>query len=334
MGYWRRKIELEVDKMNEKILKIGLILSLFLAITGCQSYNELNDVMIVDGIGIDKIDDDYQISFNSYKGNDEYELHIIQSPNLNDIFNDIYLDIDKKIYLSHLNVLVLSSDLEDEDIEKIINVFNRRSELRGSFNVVMVHDYEPKLFSNTSSKITKIIQNNYRELGNVYPTTFNDLITDYANMSLSYLPILNSDDMTIMGMHSLFSEYDFYENAESLLLNIVFNKIKAFTIVIDDDEVAINDLKIDYDINDNDITLNIHMNYRSTIAEETIERYFSQNIRSILEREVGKRYFVNLIKKNDYDYYRNHSDIKMTFHTNIYLTREEMTNMKEDDLFD
>ena len=47
----------------KKILKIGLLLSLFILTSGCFDYSELNNMDIIVGMGINKIDDNYEVTY-------------------------------------------------------------------------------------------------------------------------------------------------------------------------------------------------------------------------------------------------------------------------------
>jgi spore germination protein KC len=148
--------------MIKKILLL-LLCGLPLLITGCSNYSEINNVMIVDGIGINKINDEYLVSFNTYVGNDKYETYDVLVKDLDTSFNEIYLLVNKKIYLSHLNILLISSSLDNNDNLKIMNTFNNRDDLRGSFLVSIVDNYDDKIFSDKN--IVTLLNNNYKESG-------------------------------------------------------------------------------------------------------------------------------------------------------------------------
>ena len=139
---------------------------IFLFITGCSNYNEINNVMIVDSIGIDKNNNHYIVSFNTYIGNDKYETYDVRVKDLDTSFNEIYLLVNKKIYLSHLNILYLSSTLTNSDIFNIVNTFNNRDDLRGSFLVTMVNNYDKDIFK--TRNISALLNNNYKESGYIF----------------------------------------------------------------------------------------------------------------------------------------------------------------------
>ncbi len=317
-------------KRVKLIMLFLFILLSSLLFTGCNSYNEMNNVMIIDGIGIDKENDDYVIAFNSYVSDDKYEIHKIKCSNINDSFNDIYLEINKKIYLSHLNILVLSSNLDNDDIIDIINTFNNRNDLRGTFNVVLMHKYDEDTFSNTSLKMIEILQNNHLQTGNIYPTTFNDVITDYLNMGISYIPIFDND-LNILGMHSIFAEYRFYNNLESSFLNLLMGKNKSLAFTIGEENVKVEDIYIRHKIKDNNITFIIDITYESKIDEKEIENYIRDNITTLLNSDINMNYFKELIQKYEND---QNKDIKISFDTVINFQKSEKNNVKDGDLIE
>ena len=49
--------------------KIILILFCLFMVTGCFDYRELNDINIINSIGVDYIDDEYVVYFETIKNN-------------------------------------------------------------------------------------------------------------------------------------------------------------------------------------------------------------------------------------------------------------------------
>ncbi len=320
-----------------KKMKI-IIYSLFLCLiallfTGCSTYNELNTIMIVDGIAIDKIEDEYIIYFNTYVKDDEYEVHEIREKDLNDAFNTIYLEANKNIYLSHLNTLFLSSNLENEDMIDVVNTFNKRSDLRGTFNVIMIHHFTSGLFDNPSQRIIELLKNNHSELGTIYPTTFNDLITDYQELQIAYIPILD-ENLKVIGMHSLFDEYRFYNDNEALILNILQDKTENTAFTIDSDEVKIKNIDICYETKENELLMTLDLLYQGNTSKKEIANYLKNNIDHFLSLDINQNYFFNVIKKKNYSFYQNHPHFTIQFDIVINLSKDEINNMKDGDLIE
>ena len=321
----------------KKTKAIFLILFLFfiiLIISGCSNYNEINNVMLVDGIGIDKINNKYVVSFNTYLQNDKYEVIDVEVETLDKAFNEIYLTVNKKVYLSHLNILFLSSNLSNDDINDIFNTFNNRNDLRGTFLITMVYDYNQNIFNNESLYIVNLLNNNYMESGDIYPTTFNEMLSEYLNLSISYIPIINNNDLKIIGMHSLFSEYRFYNLNESKYLNLLSNKLSSSVFVLDDEEVRIDNIDVCYEVKENNITFKLYLSHSSNLNNNEIESFLTENINSFFELDINNYYFLNLIKKKAYAYFNNHDSFSISYNIEIFLNKEYITNIKEDDLLE
>lgn len=310
-------------------LFIGFI---FLFITGCSDYNEINNVMIVDSIGIDKNNNTYLVSFNTYIGNNKYETYDVEVSDLDTSFNQIYLLVNKKIYLSHLNILYLSSNLNNADILDIINTFNNRDDLRGSFLVAMINNYDKDIFK--SRNISTLLNNNYNESGYVYPVTFNEIISDYLDLSISYIPVIDNRDLSIKGSFSIFLEERFYNIEESSYLNILFNKSNTLSFDIDNSLVKLINIDTCYLVNRNNITINIKSLFVSNLDSKTIKSYLERNIYSFIKSNINTNYFISLIKKYDYLYYKDHDIKNINFDINIMLEKEEFNNTKGDDLIE
>ena len=309
------------------ILFIGLIL---IVITGCSN-NEINNIMIIDSIGIDKDNDKYLMSFNTYIGNDKYKVITIKVDSLDKSFEDIYLQANKKIYLSHLNLLFLSSNLDNLDITNIINTFNNKSDLRGSFQVIMVDDYNKDILKENSLDIINLIKNNHHEIGSISPTSFNNIVSNYLDMGISYIPVINHN-LNIIGTHSLFDEYSFYNIDESKYLNLVLDKSNDLILNIDNEEVKVRDIDIFYQINNSNIKIKIYMKYISNLEEITIKNYILDNINKFLNSEINLNYFKSLIKKYDYS---NYSDnLNVNFELELFLNKDNINNIKEDNIIE
>ena len=87
-------------------MKKYLILIIIFFLTGCSSYIELNDLAIIDTIGIQKEDNNYKITISYIEEIEENNLNPqtkiieVKDTNINQLFNNLSLKINKKIYLS------------------------------------------------------------------------------------------------------------------------------------------------------------------------------------------------------------------------------------------
>ncbi len=135
-----------------KLHKLTIILILIFLSTGCWNYRELNEVSIVEAIGIDKIDDQYSISVqvinakmlntNSSSGGNATEspftIYEATGETIDDALDKILLVCPKELYLGQMNLLALGEEIAKEGISEIFDFFMRDNEVRKIFPVIIV----------------------------------------------------------------------------------------------------------------------------------------------------------------------------------------------------
>ena len=120
--------------------KILFIIICLLFITGCQKYNELNDLAIIKSIGIKK-----------------EENYIIYAEIIDEIDKIL---LKKKKYLSHINLIILDKNLKDYNYKSIINYFIQHKEFRNDFLVVLSSDIKTILEKSKYDEIEELIMTN------------------------------------------------------------------------------------------------------------------------------------------------------------------------------
>jgi spore germination protein KC len=125
-----------------------LILSLFL--TGCWDRRELNELAITLALGIDKVDDEYQvtaqvvvpseISTKTSTGRSPVTLFQAKGETVYEALRKMTKGSPRKIYPGHLRMLVLGEELAEEGIEESLELLSRDWELRSDFFVVIAKD--------------------------------------------------------------------------------------------------------------------------------------------------------------------------------------------------
>lgn len=134
--------------MKRRSLMICVLILMQIFVTGCWSRQELNDLAIAVGIGIDKIGDQYQVSAQvvlpsqiagSKGGSSQAPVNLYKATG-----NTVYEALRKittisprKIYISHLRILVLGEDLAREGISDVLDFFSRNTETRNDYFIVV-----------------------------------------------------------------------------------------------------------------------------------------------------------------------------------------------------
>ncbi|MFJ8236168.1 Ger(x)C family spore germination protein [Ureibacillus sp. NPDC094379] len=138
---------MKVLAMNKCLFSI-LILSLFL--TGCWDRRELNQLAITLAMGIDKVEDEYQVtaqvvvpsevSMKGSTGSTKVTLYTARGETVFEAFRKMTKDSPRKIYPGHFRMLVISEELAKEGIAESLDLLSRDWELRPDFYVVVAKD--------------------------------------------------------------------------------------------------------------------------------------------------------------------------------------------------
>ncbi len=215
---------------------IYLLLLLIFLITGCKSYLELNDLSIINAIGIEKINDNYHIYISLINSlnqeTKEPQIKVIQSEgeNLKDAFNNLRLSLNKKIYLSHLNLLLVNETIKTKEFENIIKFFVNNQDTREDFLVCFANDLKTIFEQAKFQEINNLVKINYQETSLVTYTTMYDLIKNYYENKPLYLTNIIYDNALKVKNVKLFknNHYQDLNNQEPLFYNYLENNIQTY----------------------------------------------------------------------------------------------------------
>lgn len=230
--------------------KFIFLIFLILLCSGCY-YTELNDLSIIDSIGIEKVDEDIKIVMSivntiDYKSEDNIETYIYESTgkNIEEAFNNFYLEINKTIYLDSLNNLLISDTLNNEDISNIVNFFIKNKESRNTFNILYVKESSITDILNSNLNLKSMLMTNNKELGNTCLYSLEEFFSD--NYNYSFVPTLYFKDKVIIDNYSIFHKYKYIGSLnkdESIVYNIINNKINKLNLNINDKYIKISNIK-------------------------------------------------------------------------------------------
>ena len=178
-------------------LKYLIIVIVLIITTGCDNYHELNELGIVTALGIDKVDDDYIVTaqlVNTQKAdstNIEFSSFITlegTGKSIKDAFDKINEDSSKFLYLSHLNLLLISEGIAKENFYSVLDVFIREPVSRTDFLVLLAKDNKAneilKTFTNINSipsvKIVNTIKEDFSANSNTLNLEFLDVLKGIA----------------------------------------------------------------------------------------------------------------------------------------------------------
>ncbi|MFF2909927.1 Ger(x)C family spore germination protein [Paenibacillus sp. NPDC057934] len=137
-----------MDRYKGTLIKIIIIMLCFLSLTGCWSRRELNELLIVLGIGIDWQDGEYLVSFQvvnpseisaQNKSGDRPPTTLYQGrgKTMLDAARFLTAEAPRKVYMGHLQFYVIGEELAKKGISDFIDNALRDNEHRMDFNVVV-----------------------------------------------------------------------------------------------------------------------------------------------------------------------------------------------------
>lgn len=129
-------------------MRICLVATLMLinsiVLSGCWNYREIDTLAIVAGVAIDKgIHDNYELTAELIQvggGRDPKitsKLVTMQGKTILDAVRNGISVSGKKLYWSHIKVVIVSKDIVDERLIGVIDWFNRDAETRADVNILV-----------------------------------------------------------------------------------------------------------------------------------------------------------------------------------------------------
>lgn len=326
-----------------KYIKLMLLFLVIFLSTGCVSYTELNELGIIDMILIDKDNDsdNYIVTINMITPSkdeiDAKKTYQASGENLDKCLNELYLKTTKRIAFSHLELMALSSNLDKNNYDEIINLFLNRVDSRNSFSTIIVDNGE-KLFEYKSKDINDLININGEESGIVFIKQFDEIVKDILEVNISYIPYISIDDeLNIKGYQSIYEENKLLSKEESIGYNFITNNITQTVLISNDIGFKLNRTSTIIKVDENKIKIDINNNYKivtnnSNITDNNkIKNIYNEEIKKCIDAYINNnnhKYFYNLIRKFDYKYYKNNKDIELEFIININSSLIKNSNIK------
>lgn len=330
-----------------KYIKLLILILLLVFTTGCVSYSELNELGIVDMILIDKDNNQYVVSLNMLTPTEDdlksNKVYTTSDKSLDKCLTNLYLESNKKISFSHLELILFTTNLEKDDYDEVINLFFNRSDSRNTFSTVITNP-KTNLENYRKDDINNLININHENEGIVAIKQFDDVVKDILEIKNSYIPkIDDKDSIKIDGYYSIYNENKLLTKDESIGYNFITDNIIKNEFEVNDINFKINYSKTNLKINKNKITINITTTYQimsnntKIKDDKELDLLFQEGVKKYINSYLALdnyNYFSNLLKKYDYKYYKNNKDIKFKFNIKISSNKINNSNIKGDDSYE
>ncbi|TCZ74011.1 Ger(x)C family spore germination protein [Paenibacillus albiflavus] len=143
-----------------------LMVTLLIFVSGCWNSRELNALAIAVGMGIDKVGDQYKVSVQivvpnevaGKKGGISTPVVLKQATGrtIFEALRKITTVSSRKIYVSHLRILVFGESLAREGIGKVLDFLSRDPEMRQDFFIVVARQTSAENTLSVLSHLDKI----------------------------------------------------------------------------------------------------------------------------------------------------------------------------------
>lgn len=311
--------------------KILIIILTLLLCTGCFDYKEINDLAIINAIGVDYENDEYVITLEILNDQIDKDSSKITSytkvghgKNLTSAIENAADKLSKQLIFNHIKLMILSKSIIEEKFENIIDLFLRNTYFRENFYVISATKNKPETLLNhttneapiASTAITDTLESiSYSSNTNVLKK-FDEMVEEVITYGIDtcFSNITLKDNEFIVDGMSIFNNYSYKSNLNNeyvKIYNLLTDNFDRPTYTINYDNLsfttAINNGKINTEIKSG--TINVTGNLMGRIIDNGPEF----NIRDPKNLERIDNDFTNLLNKKIPEFIKvlqdNNSDI-------------------------
>ena len=313
------------------IKKIIILWCILLFTTSCNSYTELSDLGITSMLGIDYQNGEFIVYASiiadreNEEDKEETKAYRATGKTLEEVFENIYIQNSKKIYLSHMNLLVITENVMDQQLTTMIKHFLTNNEYRNNFQIVAIKDNLDKLFNQeiTAEEINKLITINQKESGTTRSIDFETFLKDILIDHNTILPTIKLEDTVSIEGFTLIKEYKTYEtlsNDEAILYNFLSDEIEKTSfhgITVYENETVISTKK-----NSIEITITSTIDAQPELYQKELKKALLNLLTTYQQKHYDLLKLEHKIYQNNYSYYKKTKDIlsKLKFNIEIYPT--------------
>lgn len=153
------------NRMHKRNIVVFLLLIvIMLLINGCWSRKELNQISLVSAMGIDYVDDEYEVTFQVINpeevagtpaigpstGETPVAIYQMRAPSLLEAIRKTSTKVPRRIYMSDLQLVVFGEELAEKGIFSIVDGLTREEKLRPNFYIFTAKDF-------TAAKILQLL---------------------------------------------------------------------------------------------------------------------------------------------------------------------------------
>lgn len=310
-------------------MKRLLVVFLLIFVTGCVNYVELADIEVIENLAIDYEDKMYKITVTSISKDEEkeYKTKKAQGKTLNDAIQNLKMKDNKKIYIAHLNLLLLTREIVESNLEDVIEFFLNNSESRNDFDIAITEGLEVLDDAKDIKNAIKIVE---EDLATTKSILFEEFLSDVLDEDITYLPVVltNSKIDGIIVIKN-FKDMINLKDEECILYNFMDNSIKQ-TIFR---EIPVLSSITSYNFKDN--TLNVNINLTTSVNDGKIEKKLETAIIKMFDKYKKKNIDIfnveDKICNKNIEYCKKYQDSlikEIKFSVDVNLENKDINDME------
>lgn len=283
-----------------------LIIVLLVFVTGCVNYVELADIEVIENLAIDYEDKMYKIAVTTVSKDKEkeYKVKKAQGNTLNDAIQNLKMKENKKIYIAHLNLLLLTKDVVESNLDDVIEFFLNNSESRNDFDIAITEGLDVLDDAKDIKNGIKIVE---EDLATTKSILFEEFLSDVLDENTTYLPlVLTNNKIDGIMVIKTFKDMISLKEEECILYNFMDNSIKQTTFR----EIPVLSSMTSYNFKDG--TLNIDINLTTSVNDGKIERKLEEAIKEMFNKYKKKNIDIfnigNKICNKNTNYCKKHQE--------------------------
>jgi len=207
-----------------------LLLSLALLLNGCWSKNELNELAIVVAIGVEKVDDEFEISVQVVEPSEvsatqpstnrtPVTTYHAKGSSIFEAVRSLTILTPRKLYLAHVQMMIIGEELSQQGVSDALDFFARDHAIRNDFYIVVSSETTPKQVLETLTSLEKVpankmhnsIEVSEREWASTSAVQLDELIKNLSNKGNN--TVLST--ITIQGKTELGTNQSNVENVDT-----------------------------------------------------------------------------------------------------------------------
>jgi spore germination protein KC len=293
-----------------------------LLLSGCSDYKELNNLAIVNTIGIDKKDNNYKLCIevlNTDKENGKNKIYYSTGKTINEAINKVNNKSTKIIYGGHLDKIIVSKDILNDKKIDLVDSFFRLTEVKDEFDFFVTKDNDAcdivkslsKLPNNSSSRLQK---NSKENRSTSSYTNIDVFISNYLKTGIDpVISVLNIKDNEVYIDNIAITKngkvIKYLDTKESIGYNLIRNEIDKISIPISYKD-KYSTIKINKSTTKNKVIkknnkyiIEININIEAYLTEYNFDLDLTKNntitkLEEISKKEIDK-YITSAIKLDD-----------------------------------